>query len=227
MLSFWIYEGLEMFVAFVKFCVAYLEAVVVSWLGGLSVGIFAVFVANVAALCCCFAELYWYCFVHYILSRFIWSSYSVVVTTISISVITVVSPVFLLLLFLLLLLLCLFLVSSLFTSSSLVLTSRSISLFQLFSLQSFLLIELFNFFSGHSEIASSSSESSWPPAENGSSSFIVDNNFGAINFAVAGIFVCCCKIIFGVELNKAIASGFALKIANNSYRFDDAVFLQL
>ena len=135
--------------------------------------------------------------------------------------------VFLLFFFLFLLLLLFLLPSISAVSSFLMLTARTISFFQLFPLKSLLFVKFLYLLFSHSEISSTSSKSSWSPAEQSSTSFIVNDDFRAINFAIVSIFEGSSKIILVVKLDESIAFRISLKVAYNSYRFNDTVFLQL
>ena len=56
-------------------------------------------------------------------------------------------------------------------------------------------------------------------------SFIVNDDSRTVDFSMVCVLVCCDKVFVGVELNETVASGVTLSIFDDSYRFDDSIFL--
>lgn len=108
-------------------------------------------------------------------------------------------------------------------------TSWSFSLvfFFLFTFSSFGFLHGFSFLFGQTKVSFSSSKSSRSPWKECSSPLKVYNYLWTIDFTIVCILVGCCKVFLVIELDESIASRVVLEITNDSYRFDDTVFLQI
>jgi hypothetical protein len=116
-------------------------------------------------------------------------------------------PLLLLLLLLFLLLLVFLLLVRTRTTSVPSLAARSFPLaFLFFTLLPLLLVQGFDLVPGQTEVALAASETSGSPVEQGSAAFVVDDDFGAVDFAVAGALVGGHEVILAVELDEAVAS---------------------
>ena len=139
-----------------------------------------------------------------------------------------------LLLFLVLLVLLVLLLSTITASisASLLMTawaswSFSLVFFSLFAFFSFSFLHDFSFLFGQTKVSFASSKTSRSPTEHSSSSFEVYNYLWTIDFTIVSILVGCGKVFLVIELHESIATWLVFEITNDSYRFDDTVFLQI
>lgn len=56
-------------------------------------------------------------------------------------------------------------------------------------------------------------------------SFIIDDDLMAVDFAIVGVFVCSHEVFFVVELHKTVPARFAVLVAHNADGLDDTVLL--
>lgn len=140
---------------------------------------------------------------------------------------SIIVPVTFLSLFFLFFLLLLLLFIPTIVTATVLMASGTLTFISLFFLCTLKTIKFLDLFSSHPKMTFTSSKAAWAPVEKGSSSFEIHNNLGSIDFAVVGWFVSFDKVFFGVKFDKAITSGFTLKITDDLHRFDDTVFLQM